>query len=151
MPRGKPAKKQTPVIAREDTWEPVRDSKYYNEKILPQADNFCEKTLCELVQNFPRLDEFFANDADVQAMSAIQKIFHKNLRIFAPILPWDPYRREWLPEDRGDTWFHPPTSLLIQKDSNKVAGRVYDEDVLWPPENFTQDQKTWCKNHNLSF
>lgn len=146
-----PPKKTKPAkVDLSDTWEAVRDSKHFDEEFsTDKVDNFCKEVLMEWVLLNPKADKLFEEATDSE-MEDVRKLFHKKLKIFAPFLSFDPYRVEWNVEKQGNNWFHKPTGLVIDK-TLKVLGRVYDGDILWPVEKFTDEQKEWCKNHNLNF
>jgi hypothetical protein len=146
-----PPKKTKPVkVDLSDTWKAVRDSKYFDEEFpTDKVNTFCKEVLMEWVILNPKADKLFDEATDGE-MEELRTLFQNKLTIFSPFLSFDPYRVEWNTEKQGQNWFHKPTGLLIDK-TFKVLGRVYDGDILWPCAKFTDQQKEWCKNHNLNF
>ncbi len=134
---------------KNDIWQPVTDHKFLDQHLLPQLDDFCKSVFTTWAVANKKIDEFFEAAEDAE-MKEIREIFSNNLHLFSPCLPWDPYRVEWHAVRKGSDWLHKPTGCLITCEG-KVIGRLYNKDILWPTEKFTDAQKQWCKNHNLSF
>jgi hypothetical protein len=145
-----PAEPKGVVVNLQETPQPVRDEKFRDKFFKLEAINkFCKKFFIDWSTSCSAIEKFF-EDADETHLEKIRQQVTAAMDEMVPILPFDPYRKEWSCTRQNGLWFHEKSGFLITEEG-QVIGKLYDENIIHPAEKFTSEQKEWCENHNLTF